>query len=215
MLNLQATEDGKPAPATNVVVVSTEYINRLAEEARTNNPSLRAAGSRVNAAEFNAGAVRTWEDPMAMVGGTLVANLNTDMFLPLFPLKSLIVQGLEESDLANDLKRIARPMAVEVLSDPEPERNAFVRSDQYSFIRTGVPALSLKVGFTRDSPEHQIVRKWRTERYHAPSDDLNQPVDLKAAEDFGRVYLAVVREVANRPTRPKWNDDSFFRRFAR
>ena len=147
--------------------------------------------------------------------GTLVANLNTDMFLPLFPLKSLVVQGLEESDLANDLKKVARPLAIEVLSDPEPERNAFVRSDQYSFIRTGVPALSLKVGFTRDSAEHQIVRKWRTERYHAPSDDLNQPVDLKAAEDFGRVYLAVVAEVANRPTRPKWNDDSFFKRFAK
>ncbi|MGH9219166.1 MAG: M28 family metallopeptidase [Vicinamibacterales bacterium] len=148
-------------------------------------------------------------------GGTTVANLNTDMFLPLFPLKSVVVQGLEESDLANDLKRAARPLAIEVLSDPEPERNAFVRSDQYSFIKTGVPALSLKVGFTKDSPEHQIVRKWRTERYHAPSDDLDQPVDRKAAEDFGKVYLALVAEVANRPTRPKWNDDSFFKRFAR
>ena len=148
-------------------------------------------------------------------GGTTVANLNTDMFLPLFPLKSVVVQGLEESDLANDLKRVARPLAIEVLSDPEPERNAFVRSDQHSFIKTGVPALSLKVGFTKDSPEHQVVRKWRTERYHAPSDDLDQPVDRKAAEDFGKVYLALVAEVANRPTRPKWNDDSFFKRFAR
>jgi hypothetical protein len=147
--------------------------------------------------------------------GTTVANLNTDMFLPLFPLKSVVVQGLEESDLANDLKRVARSLAVEVLSDPEPERNAFVRSDQYSFIKTGVPALSLKVGFTKDSSEHQIVRKWRTERYHAPSDDLDQPVDRKAAEDFGKVYLALVAEVANRPTRPTWNDDSFFKRFAR
>ena len=148
-------------------------------------------------------------------GGTTVANLNTDMFLPLFPLKSLVVQGLEESDLANDLKKVARPLAIEVLSDPEPERNAFVRSDQYSFIKNGVPALSLKVGFTKDSAEHQIVRKWRTERYHAPSDDLNQPVDRKAAEDFGKVYLALVEEVANRPTRPKWNDNSFFKRFAK
>jgi Zn-dependent M28 family amino/carboxypeptidase len=158
---------------------------------------------------------RYFANRTSITGGTLVANLNTDMFLPLFPLKSLVVQGLEESDLADDLKRIARPMAIEVLTDPEPERNAFVRSDQYSFIRTGVPALSLKVGFTRDSAEHQIVRKWRTERYHAPSDDLTQPVDLKAAEDFGRVYLAVVAEVANRPTRPRWNDDSFFKRFAK
>ena len=147
--------------------------------------------------------------------GKIVANLNTDVFLPLFPLKSLVVQGLEESDLAGDLKRVARPLGIEVLSDPEPERNAFVRSDQYSFIRTGVPALSLKVGFTKDSPEHQMVKSWRSARYHAPSDDLSQPIDLKSAEDFGRIYLAVVAEVANRPTRPQWNADSFFKRFAK
>lgn len=148
-------------------------------------------------------------------GGTIVANLNTDMFLPLFPLKSLVVQGLEESDLAEDLKRVARPLALEVLSDPEPERNAFIRSDQYSFIKTGVPALSLKVGFVKDSPEHQIVRKWRSERYHAPSDDLAQPINRQAVEDFGKVYLLAVQAVANRATRPQWNGDSFFRRFAR
>jgi hypothetical protein len=145
----------------------------------------------------------------------MVANLNTDMFSPFFPLKSLIVQGLEESDLAADLRKVAAPVGIEVLSDPEPERNAFIRSDQYSFIRKGVPALSLKVGFTKDSPEHEIVKRWRKERYHAPSDDLNQPVDLEAAAKFNRLYARAVEEIANRKTRPRWNDDSFFRRFAK
>ncbi len=144
----------------------------------------------------------------------IVANLNTDMFLPLFPLKSVIAQGLEESDLAADLRKVGQASGIKVLSDPEPERNAFTRSDQYSFIKRGIPALSLKVGFDRGSPEHEIVKKWRTERYHAPSDDLDQPVDRKAAEDFNKLYLQIVEAVANRPTRPQWNADSFFRRFA-
>jgi Zn-dependent M28 family amino/carboxypeptidase len=144
----------------------------------------------------------------------IVANLNTDMFLPLFPLRSVIAQGLEESNLAGDLRRAARPLGIEVLTDPEPERNAFTRSDQYSFIRRGIPALSLKVGFKRDSPEHEIVKRWRTERYHGPADDLTQPVDLQSAIDFNRLYLRVVEEVANRSDRPRWNADSFFRRFA-
>jgi Zn-dependent M28 family amino/carboxypeptidase len=148
-----------------------------------------------------------------VAAAAIVADLNTDMFLPLFPLKSLIVQGLEESDLAGDLRKAARPMGLEVYPDPEPERNAFVRSDQYSFIRAGVPSISLKVGFTKGSPEHEIVKKWRTERYHAPSDDLSQPIDRKAAEDFDNVYLALLGAVANRPTRPAWNSDSFFKRF--
>jgi Zn-dependent M28 family amino/carboxypeptidase len=143
----------------------------------------------------------------------IVADLNTDMFLPLFPLRSLVVQGLEESDLAADLRRAARPLGIEVYSDPEPERNAFVRSDQYSFIRNGVPSISLKVGFTKDSSEHELVRKWRSERYHAPSDDVHQPIDRKAAEDFNKVYVALVEAVANRATRPAWNGDSFFKRF--
>jgi Zn-dependent M28 family amino/carboxypeptidase len=102
-----------------------------------------------------------------------------------------------------------------VLSDPEPGRNGFIRSDQYSFIRAGVPALSLKVGFTADSPEHEVIKRWRAERYHAVGDDLAQPVDHAAAAAFLRVYSELVREVANRPTRPQWNPDSPFRRYAR
>jgi len=142
---------------------------------------------------------------------SIVANVNVDMFLPLFPLKSLIVQGLEQSDLAADVRRAAEPMGLKVLTDPEPLRNSFIRSDQYSFIRRGIPAVSLKVGFDLSTPEHQTVLKFRTERYHAPSDDLAQPVDLKSAEDFNRLYLRLVEEVANRDRRPEWNAESFFK----
>ncbi|MBS1810128.1 MAG: M20/M25/M40 family metallo-hydrolase [Acidobacteria bacterium] len=144
----------------------------------------------------------------------MVANVNIDMFLPLFPLRSLIVQGLEESNLADDLQAVGKELGLQILSDPEPERNAFTRSDQYSFIQRGVPAASLKVGFAKGSPEHEIVKRWRTERYHAPADDLQQPVDFQAAADFNRAYLLMVKTVANRSERPRWNADSFFRRFA-
>jgi Zn-dependent M28 family amino/carboxypeptidase len=153
-------------------------------------------------------------NPTLPAGAVQVANLNTDMFLPLFPMKSLIVAGLEESDLAADLRKVSEPAGIEVTTDPEPERNAFTRSDQYSFIRRGIPALSLKVGFVRDSPEHEVVKKWRTERYHSVRDDLSQPLDKQAAVDFNRLYVKVVEAVANRPTRPAWNRDSFFKRFA-
>ncbi len=149
-----------------------------------------------------------------MAAGAMVANINVDMFLPLFPLRGLIVQGLEESDLASDLRRVGESIGIGILSDPEPERNAFTRSDQYSFILHGIPSLSLKVGYEKGSPEHEIVKRWRKERYHAPSDDLNQPVDFQAAVDFNRIYAAVLASVADRATRPKWNDDSFFRRFS-
>ncbi len=142
----------------------------------------------------------------------MVANINIDMFLPLFPLRSLIVQGLEESNLADDLQTVGKELQLQILTDPEPERNAFIRSDQYSFIQRGIPAASLKVGFIKGSPEHEIIKRWRTERYHAPSDDLQQPIDFQAAADFNRAYLHIVKSVANRNDRPQWNQDSFFRR---
>ena len=144
----------------------------------------------------------------------LVANINIDMFLPLFPLRSLIVQGLEESNLADDLQAVGNSLQLQILSDPEPECNAFTRSDQYSFIQRGIPSASLKVGFVKGSPEHEIIKRWRTERYHGPADDLQQPVDFQSAADFNRAYLRIVKAVANRNERPQWKADSFFRRFA-
>ena len=74
LLSGQAAEDARPVEATNAVVISTDYINRLVAEARTNNPSLKAADSRVRSATLNAQAVRTWEDPMAMFGGRVYSD---------------------------------------------------------------------------------------------------------------------------------------------
>ena len=74
LLNGQAAEDVKPVDTTNAVVITTPYIDRLFSEGRANNPSLKAADSRVRSATLNAEAVRTWEDPMAMVGGSVYSS---------------------------------------------------------------------------------------------------------------------------------------------
>jgi outer membrane protein TolC len=60
------------------ILVSSEYINNLVAEARTNNPSLKAADSRVRAAALNADAVRTWEDPAFVVGGSTFSARGMD-----------------------------------------------------------------------------------------------------------------------------------------
>jgi Zn-dependent M28 family amino/carboxypeptidase len=153
------------------------------------------------------------EHPPAGLG--VVANVNTDMFLPLFPLKTLMVLGLDESDLAADVRAVASDLRLGVQPDPEPQRFRFMRSDQYSFVRGGIPALAMKVGYDADTPEAAIAQRWTAERYHAPSDDVNQPVDTKAAADFVAVVQQLALRIANRPTRPSWNDSSFFKRFVR
>ncbi len=145
---------------------------------------------------------------------SIVADINMDMFLPLFPLHYLEVQGLAESSLGDDIRAVAEAHGVEVQADKEPQRNLFIRSDQYSFIRRGVPALAFKFGYLPGSPEEKVAKAWLRERYHAPSDDLNQPVDKAAAAQFNQIILALAERVANESARPQWKPDSFFRRFA-
>ena len=144
---------------------------------------------------------------------SIVADINTDMFLPLIPLKVLTVFGLQESDLGDMVAQVAKARGVRVQPDPEPIRNSFIRSDQYSFIRHGIPSLAMKVGFEAGSPDAKLYKDWLTQRYHAPSDDTNQPVDLQSAADFEEIVRGLMLEVANHPERPQWKSDSFFRRF--
>ncbi|MGD9904571.1 MAG: M28 family metallopeptidase [Vicinamibacterales bacterium] len=147
--------------------------------------------------------------------GSLVANINMDMFLPLFPMKSVMVLGLDESSLGDDIHAVAQSLGLAVQNDPEPQRNRFIRSDQYSFIREGVPALAMKVGYEEGSPEAKIAADWTRERYHGPGDDLAQPIDRTAAVLFTDLVGKLCVQVANRAERPEWKAESFFRRFAK
>lgn len=134
----------------------------------------------------------------------IVADINMDMFLPVFPLRYLEVQRLGESTPGNDIREIRRKEGMEVQADKEPDRNLFIRSDRYSFIKQGVPAPAFKFGYLSVSPEEA---NWLKEKYYAPSDDLHQPVDREAAQ-FDRILLDLGTRVASAKDRPKWSDNS-------
>jgi Zn-dependent M28 family amino/carboxypeptidase len=143
---------------------------------------------------------------------SMVANLNLDMWLPIVPFKVLTVLGLDESEMGDAVRRAAESQNMPVEADPEPQRNRFIRSDQYNFIRHGIPAVALKVGFPGEL--NAVQQKWLHDRYHAPSDDLQQPVDLQTAAKFEEIVRQLLLDVANDPHRPQWKPDSFFRRYA-
>jgi Zn-dependent M28 family amino/carboxypeptidase len=145
---------------------------------------------------------------------SIVADINMDMFLPIVPLKELKILGLDESDLGAEAAKIAESMGIKPIPDPEPLRNAFIRSDQYSFIKQGIPAVKIDVGFDLGSPEQKVFKDWLTYRYHAPSDDVNQPVDLQSAATYEEFTRRLLIATANLASRPQWKPDSFFRRYA-
>ena len=144
--------------------------------------------------------------------GSMVADINVDMFLPIHPLKVLTVYGLEESGLGDMAREVAEVRGIAVQADPQPLRNAFIRSDQYNFIVHGIPALAMSIGAATEE-EKKLQKDWLTNRYHAPSDDLNQPVDLPAAAAYEEVVRGLLIRIADDSRRPEWKTNSFFRRY--
>ncbi len=71
------------------------------------------------------------------------------------------------------------------------------------------------LGFLPGSAEEKIAKAWLAERYHAPADDLDQPVDVAAAAQFNAILEQLMLRVADADRRPEWKADSFFRRFVR
>lgn len=74
--------------------------------------------------------------------------------------------------------------------------------------------MSSNVFYEPGSPEEKIFKDWLANRYHAPSDDTRQPVDLQAAGLYEDIVTRLLVETANTPARPQWHSDSFFRRYA-
>ncbi len=140
----------------------------------------------------------------------IVADLNMDMYLPLFPLRFLEVQGLGESTLGDDARAAAQKNNIEVQFDKQPDENRFIRSDQASFVKYGIPGLAFKFGWLPGSSEEALFNEWIKNRYHRPSDDLLQPIDKAAGVHFDRVLTTLAVRVANVASRPSWYPESFF-----
>ncbi|PAW66255.1 MAG: hypothetical protein B9S34_08580 [Opitutia bacterium Tous-C1TDCM] len=134
------------------------------------------------------------------------ANLNVDMPLFLRPTRDVVGWGAEHTTLGRVLDAAAVRQGFKLHPDPLPDETLFVRSDQYPFIREGVPALYL--GTLLGSPEDAFLKN----RYHKPSDDLAQPIDWPSAGAFTRVFSEIVRTVAADPAAPRWHPDGFFRK---
>jgi hypothetical protein len=144
---------------------------------------------------------------------SLVADVNTDMPTIIAPLLSVTALGAEHSSLSKVVDQAAAYMDLTVEPDPEPKENRFVRSDQYSFVKQGIPALHIKYGSrTPDGKNNlnELVGKWRAMYYHKPQDDINGMFDFDAGAKYARLNFLIGYMVANNPIRPEWNKGDIF-----
>lgn len=147
------------------------------------------------------------------VAGTIVADVNMDMFLMLYPVKDLVPFGGEHSTLGETAKAAAAAVGFEISPDPNPEEVRFIRSDQYSFVREGIPAIILKAGSKSTDPSidaEKVSREWLRTIYHTPKDDLSQPMDFPSGARYAQTNFLLTLAVANDPMRPRWNVGDFF-----
>lgn len=145
--------------------------------------------------------------------GSMVANINMDMPVALAPLADVVAFGAEHSSLGAVAERAAAAEGVAVSPDTQPEEVFFVRSDQYSFVRAGIPALYVDEGRRSADPAQDLaarVEAFRKDRYHQPGDDLSQPIHWPSLAMLARLNARVILDVANADERPRWNPGNFF-----
>jgi peptidase M28-like protein len=148
---------------------------------------------------------------------SIVANVNMDEISLLYDFRDIVPLGAEHSSLNSVIEDVAQHMGLEISPDPTPEEVSFVRSDQYSFVKQGVPAIY--VGEGQKSVDLKIngaklADTWEASRYHMPGDDMNQPLDFNAAAKCTRINLAIGYEVAQAKDRPHWKEGDFFKKIA-
>ena len=145
--------------------------------------------------------------------GSIVANINLDMPLFLYPVADLVAFGAENSTLQYVAQASAEAEGFFFSPDPMPEENLFVRSDQYSFVRKGIPAIFLVPGFTsldNDIDGENLYREHLKEHYHKHSDDLSRPMDWASALRFARAHTRIGYSVAMTTERPTWLEGNVF-----
>lgn len=144
---------------------------------------------------------------------SIIGNINIDMLVMITRTRDLIPIGIETNEIGDVAREVAREMNIELSPDPFPEEVVFVRSDQYPFVRRGIPALYVDPGYKAvdtsiDLPK--LHKEWLRTRYHSPSDDLRQPIDWYAAIPLTEFDYRLGLALANRAERPRWKPGDYF-----
>lgn len=143
----------------------------------------------------------------------VVANVNLDMPVLLYPFKDVVAFGAQHSTLGDIVARAAAQAGIALSPDPMPGEAIFTRSDHYRFVQQGVPSVMLMPGFQSADPSRDGGKLWMhflQNNYHRPNDDLTQPIDWQAGKAFAEVNYMIARDIANAPQRPTWLPGNFF-----
>lgn len=148
-----------------------------------------------------------------------VANVNLDMPVLLYPFADMIAFGANHSSLGDVVARAAEKEGIALSPDPMPEQAIFTRSDHYTLVKKGVPAVFLMTGFKSQDPQQDGGKVWSSffaKHYHKPSDDIPSlikdygAIRYDAGAVFANINFNIALDIANAAQRPFWLKESFF-----
>lgn len=139
---------------------------------------------------------------------TTVAVVTLDAPILLYDFTDVIAFGAEHSTMGPIIARAVAAAGVKSSPDPMPEEGVFTRSDHYSFVKEGVPGVFLVTGFANGG--EKPFREYLTTHYHRATDNLQLPIDWRAAAKFARINYLIARDLAAAARRPLWYEDSLF-----
>jgi hypothetical protein len=144
----------------------------------------------------------------------LVADINIDGAPGLlYPMKDLIALGVEHSSLEQPVQMAVERVGYSLSPDPTPEENTFIRSDQYSFVQQGIPAVCIGDGVHSTDPSVdglKVQKDWAVTKYHTPLDNMDQVLDYDSGARAAKVNFLVGYEIAQQDAAPVWNKGDFF-----
>jgi len=145
-----------------------------------------------------------------------VACINTDVMLFLGKFRDVMLTGSGQSELDNWVEKETVKQGRYLAPDPNPENGMFFRSDQFPFVKQGVPAIYAK-GYV-DAVKYgkaetmKLVDKYWKETYHTPSDEYHPETDdLNGVVEDAKLLFHVGTDLANSAAWPAWNTDSEFK----
>jgi Zn-dependent M28 family amino/carboxypeptidase len=141
-------------------------------------------------------------------GKKLVANVNLDEPMLTYDFTDVIAFGAEHSTIGATVGRAAVQMGIKLSPDPDPDQNTFVRSDHYSFVQQGAPAIYLSTGYANGG--QAAWKEYEDKHYHDPSDDLSQPINWEAGAKFAKINYLIARDLADAPQAPRWYVGDYF-----
>ena len=137
----------------------------------------------------------------------IIANINLDMPLFLYPVADIIAFGSEHSSLEGTVGEAIVAEGFTLTPDPMPEEVIFIRSDQYSFVKQGVPSAFLVPGFTAADADIDGEKLWREflrTHYHQPSDEVEESWDYDGLVEDAVLAFQLALTVANADQMPTW-----------